>query len=85
MAYFLNHPDVKYKEDYEKTGHTYTFSGPCMKCKKEQTVTVQGPDLYKYNKGGYMQNCFPYLNPGQREWMISGICGDCYDKMFPEE
>jgi len=32
--------------------------------------------------GMHIQNAFPYLDSGQREILISGICGPCFDKIF---
>ena len=32
-----------------------------------------------------LQVQFPYLNADQREILLSGICGACFDEIFPEE
>jgi len=60
-------------------------SGPCYSCQVPQSVTVQKVDLAKFRAGNYAQDCFPYLNAAQREFLISGICSTCWDAMFAED
>lgn len=62
-----------------------TVSGPCHFCRTPQRVTVKKADLEKFRAGNYAQDCFQGLSPGQREFLISGICDKCWDDMFPEE
>lgn len=85
VQYFLDSPKVTYTEDHKDGKHTYTFTGPCKMSGKQQVVTVNGADLFKYRQGEFIQNAFPYLSDDQREWMISGMSGEEYDKLFPEE
>ena len=33
----------------------------------------------------FMQDIFPELSLGDRELLISGTCGTCWDKLFPSE
>lgn len=33
----------------------------------------------------YIQNALPDLPPGQREFLISHVCEECFDKMFPPD
>lgn len=68
--------------------HRYVFTTmPCRKCGKQKTIEVNGPDLYKFNRGeGHLQNLFPYIDAGDREWLFqSGICGPCFDEVTKEE
>lgn len=58
----------------------------CRKCGKQVNVEVNQEDLQAYESGEKrVQDAFPYLSPDERELFISGICGECFDKMFPEE
>ena len=43
----------------------------------------QGIDAW--DGGAYVQNAFPTLNAGQREFLMSGILPDEFAKIFPEE
>lgn len=57
----------------------------CFHCKQMVTLPISNSDLTKFRKSGKLiQNFFPKLTPGEREILISGICGKCFDKMFPE-
>lgn len=60
-------------------------SGPCYSCGTKQEVGVWPDDLLKFKSGTFAQDCFPYLQPAQREFLISGICDKCWNDMFSEE
>jgi hypothetical protein len=57
----------------------------CNCCREAKTITVSGEDFIRWQEGECIQNAFPYLSPDNREILISGICGPCFDKMFGEE
>lgn len=57
----------------------------CILCSKESEVTVKEVDYMAWRDGVFIQNVMPYLTPDQRELLISGICGNCFDDLFPEE
>lgn len=61
------------------------ISGPCVYCQKQQTLAVDRAKLDKFREGEYVQECFPELSPTAREFLISGVCGSCWDDMFPPE
>jgi hypothetical protein len=69
MFYADNH--CTYTESLEPE-HTYTFTGKVRNTGKKHSVTVKGIDLFKYRQGEYIQNAFPYLNPDDREFLMSG-------------
>lgn len=73
-------------ESYEPE-HTYTFVGPCVVTGQEQRVTVKAQDLFEYRQGGYVQDCFPYLTKGDREFLISGTSDEGWKQLFgnPDE
>lgn len=58
-------------------------TGPCYSCKKPQKVQIKTTDLTRFRGGTFAQDCFPYLSAADREFLISGICGKCWDNMFP--
>jgi hypothetical protein len=72
-------------EEQHDPVHTYTFIGPCVVTGKEQRVTVNAEDLNRYRQGGYVQDCFPYLDASQREFLISGTSQEGWDIMFPAD
>lgn len=88
----LNHT-AKYRESFDQDEadkthqHKYHFTVNCLgDCKKTYTITVFGPDLFAWNQGTHAQSAFPYLSDADRELLfMSGICGECWDKMFDDE
>lgn len=52
----------------------------CKFCNKEVLITVNEEDIKKYENGALIQHAFPYLAPDEREIMLSGMCGDCWQK-----
>lgn len=34
--------------------------------------------------GAHIQNVMPHVSPSLRELLISGVCGECFDKIFAE-
>lgn len=60
----------------------------CPACGKEKSVTVRESDWRRWVGGGcrdLIYSAFPYLKADERELLISGICGDCWDSMFRED
>ena len=66
-------------EDY------FVSSLACPDCKQVLTVQLPGHLLYKYNQGAHITEVFPAMNNDDRERFITGLCGLCWDKLFPEE
>ncbi len=54
----------------------------CRQCKVSAEMSVNRQDLADWRGGKYIQDAMPYLSADQRELLISGTCGDCFDKMF---
>lgn len=58
----------------------------CNHCNKTSILSGITQDaLTKWQGGGLIQNVFTHLNPGERELLVSGTCGPCFDQMFGEE
>ena len=55
----------------------------CRVCKTEQTLFVNFQDMVEWKEGKYIQDAMPYLSAAERELLISGTCGPCFDEMFP--
>jgi hypothetical protein len=68
----------------ENHGET-TITGPCYYCKAPQTVIAKKTDLDRFRDGVFAQDCFSYLSAEEREFLISGICGKCWDELFSTE
>jgi len=52
----------------------------CPICGQKNIVFVELEDYYKWTSGaGLVQEIFPYLFADERELLVSGICGSCWD------
>ena len=57
----------------------------CRVCETQHTVFVNITDYADWKLGKYIQDAMYYLSADERELLISGTCGDCFDKMFGGE
>lgn len=71
--------------DAETTRNTLRVDGPCVYCHAPQSITVPAAALIAFGEGKFAQDCFPAMPAEQREFLISGICGKCWDQMFPPD
>lgn len=56
----------------------------CIECGKEFTLEVNQNDYDDWKSGKLAQMAFPYLKAGERELLISGLCEDCFNKLFED-
>ncbi|MBR4589181.1 MAG: hypothetical protein IKO36_00840 [Bacteroidaceae bacterium] len=60
-----------------------TLDVNCTQCGKTVNLVVEYDDLMRwYDREDNIQNIFPYLSAGEREMLNTGICSDCWDKLF---
>ncbi len=57
----------------------------CKICLDEKEVEVSGPAFIAWHKGELIQDAMPEISAADRELLVSGVCGTCFDKMFPPE
>ena len=57
----------------------------CPDCNRETNIPVTEEGYNKRLNGAKVQDAFPELTPAQREMLITGICGDCWNAMFKED
>ena len=57
----------------------------CPVCGKLNHVVVEESDFVAWQHGTLVQDAFPYLSADERELFVSGICSDCWNKMFATE
>jgi hypothetical protein len=82
MRYADSYCLKKFGTDPATGEETCTFIGPCVVTGEEQKVTVSKLSLIKYRQGGYVQDCFPYLDKSEREFLISGMSGKGWEMTF---
>ena len=69
-------------EMFAKTKEKIGIQVGCHMCGKTHTLHVYPEDLERWEKGEVIQNAMPYLRPEERELLISGICGRCFENLF---
>lgn len=84
MRYALS-PACTYREEFTDGKHVYIFSGPCLKTGKSYSVTVPAEGLFNYNQGHRIQEAFPDMPAGDREFLMSGYSPEGFDMIFPPE
>lgn len=71
---------------YDNSGMVYP-EVTCRACGRTYTLEVKIEDWQEWNeptRERKVQEIFPYLEPAERELLISGICGKCFDRMFAD-
>lgn len=68
----------------EDENNNYIFSGACHKCKKPVSVAVPKQALVKYRDGARFNYALDMLSRVEREFLISGFCGICFDIISKE-
>jgi hypothetical protein len=63
--------------------NTITKTYNCNHCDHAEDITFGFDDYAKWKDGEVIQHAMDYLTPNQREIMISGTCGKCFDRFFP--
>ena len=56
----------------------------CPFCRKEAEVEVPLEGFLDWRQGELVQRAFPTVSATVREFLISGICPTCQDKVFGE-
>lgn len=58
----------------------------CKCCGSEKSIVISMQDYISWlHQNQSVQEIFPEMSPGDRElFFISGICSECWDKMFAE-
>lgn len=63
-------------------GTTETY---CPMCGETSSVEVDLHGFAAWQAGELIQVAMPYLSPADREKLITGICGPCWDAMWDDE
>lgn len=64
----------------------FKVSVQCRMCGNNFDIKCNENDFIKWkNREGYIQDLLHYLDKSERELLISGTCGDCFDKLFPPD
>lgn len=75
-------PDIVIADD--KTG-TVTVTKECPLCNKPNTITAPTEDYIQWLYGASIQVAFPYLSADDREGLMTGTHGPCFDAAFKDD
>lgn len=69
-----------------KSPPTVTVRTRCPDCKKDVEVKDIPRDAFEswFNGGALIQDALSMLSADQREVLLTGICGPCFESMFAE-
>ncbi len=56
----------------------------CIQCHLKGAVMVDSDQFDARENGAAIQDAYPNLTPGEREQLLTGIHGECYDEMFAQ-
>ena len=54
----------------------------CRRCDKVAEIEIDTDRYQAWKDGALIQNVFPELSADERELLISGWCGSCFDDLF---
>lgn len=57
----------------------------CNACSEEHIIEMLAVDYAKWQAGTCIQDAMPYLSLSDRELLISGYCGPCFDAIMEVE
>lgn len=57
----------------------------CQICQRARHVGCTREQFEEWKAGALIQKVMPQVPPDERELLISGTCGECFDRMFPQE
>ena len=57
----------------------------CRVCGEPKTVHCTPEEYERFSKGWLIQNAMPNTPKEERELLISGTCGECWQKIFRRE
>ena len=69
------------RNDYKTEGSTHIHA-TCNMCHKDYDMWVEDEDYKEWLNGKMCQDAFPYLSADDRELLISGTCGKCFDLLI---
>ena len=56
----------------------------CIVCNDTFDLMIDPKDLNRWAEGELIQDALDYLSADERELLLSGHCGACWDALFPD-
>lgn len=66
-------------------GNGVTAVRSCISCRTVHIINMTQTEMKKIDSGVHIQDALPNHSADDRELLVSGMCGKCFDKMFEGE
>ena len=76
---------MKNKPQIKIDSNNVTISKICTVKEKLYEITVPVKKIQEWQSGAYIQNVFPNLTPGERDFIKLGITPDEWDMIFSKD
>lgn len=77
---------IRTEEVVRDDGRTLRVTRKCDWCSEDVSMDVEPQHFAQFVAGdGYIQTIFPYLTAGERELLLNGFCGPCFDAICPPD
>lgn len=57
----------------------------CFCCNTKKVIEMDDVAYTRWINGEHIQDVAPEMSVDDRELLISGVCGNCFDNMFADE
>lgn len=57
----------------------------CLVCGQKSKIKLDSDQLRKYTSGARVQDAFPRMGAPERELVLTGTHGSCWDKVMPDD
>jgi hypothetical protein len=64
---------------------TTTITTTCPFCGKRHAFELDAEAVALWRAGVHIQHVFPEMSADDRETLVSGACGPCFDLVFADE
>lgn len=58
------------------------YEKQCIECGKRKPISATAEQIRAWRNGALIQDAMPNVPEDERELLISGICGECFDALF---
>lgn len=66
--------------------YSVTVEATCESCRKKSVFYIPEDQWLRWSQlGTLIQTAIPSLSDSERELLISGICGKCFDELFADD
>jgi hypothetical protein len=57
----------------------------CQHCQTTYDLDITDEQVNRWRSGELIQRAMPNLSADERELLIGGLCGRCFDGLFPDD